>query len=98
MVASRFTCHLLTRGSSVCTFLLHSGRKEKVVRGSSLLCAAPALILQLCSPSEVMISVPRMEEIPRGVIFLSGRMNKLPAPVLARGSPVSLVIRLMPVL
>lgn len=52
-----------------------------MVRRSSLPFATPALILQLCSPSEVMIAVSRMEEIPKGVIFLSGPMNKLPAPV-----------------
>lgn len=40
-----------------------------MVRGSSLLFATPALILQLCGPSEVMIAVPRMKEILRGVIF-----------------------------
>lgn len=68
-------------GCSVGTFLLHIGRRDKVVRGFSLLFATPALILQLCSPREVIISVPSMEEIPRGVIFLSGPMNKLPAPV-----------------
>lgn len=78
------------------TFIFHS-RRDKEIRGSSLLLATPALTLQLCSPSEITISVPRMEGIPRGVFPLCPHEQAASSRgLVARGSSVSLVIKLGP--